>query len=103
MEHTDREAMEILQAAGVAAVASSSIDELWADPHLGERGVFEIVEHPVLGAQPLVRPPCRLSLTPQRIKSHGTMLGQYNRQVYGELLGLTDGEIADLVEKDVIY
>ena len=103
VEHTDREAMEILQAPGVAAVPSFSIDELWADPHLGERGVFEIVEHPVLGAQPLVRPPCRLSLTPQRIKSHGTMLGQYNRQVYGELLGLTDGEIADLVEKDVIY
>ena len=101
--HTDREAMDILQAAGVAAVPSFSIDELWADPHLGERGVFEVVDHAVLGAQPLVRPPCRLSLTPQRIQRHGTMLGQYNQWVYGELLGLSDDEISELVEKDVIY
>lgn len=103
IDRSDREAMEILQGAGVAAVPSFSIDELWADPHLAQREVFEVVEHPVLGAQPLLRSPCRLSMTPQTITTHGTMLGEYNQWVYSEILGLPQQEIDSLVEKGVIY
>lgn len=103
IDHSDREAMEILQGVGVAAVPSFSIDELWGDPHLAQRGIFDVVDHPVLGAQPLIKSPCRLSVTPPNIKSHGTMLGQYNECVYGELLGLSQREIEDLVKKGVIY
>jgi benzylsuccinate CoA-transferase BbsF subunit len=103
INYRDREAMEILQGAGVAAVPSFSIDELWGDPHLAQRDIFNVVDHPVLGAQPLIKSPCRLSVTPPNIKSHGTMLGQYNEWVYGELLGLSQREIEDFVNKGVIY
>ena len=103
IEHSDREAMEILQGAGVAAVPSFSIDELWSDPHLAARDVFEVVDHPVLGTLPLIKSPCRLSATPPRIETHGTMLGQYNQSVYGDLLGLSEEEVSRLVEQGVLY
>lgn len=103
IERTDRECMEILQAVGVAAVPSFSIDQLWADPHLAQRDIFEVVDHPALGSQPLIKSPCRLSITPPRIKTHGTMLGEYNQWVYEELLGLSRQELTDLVAEGVIY
>ncbi len=103
IDYSDQEAMEILQRAGVAAVPSFSIDELWSDPHLAQRDVFDVVDHPVLGAQPLIKSPCRLSVTPPNIVTHGTMLGQYNQWVYGELLGLSEQAVSDLAGKGVIY
>ncbi len=103
INHTDYEVMEVLQQAGVAAAPSFSIDQLWGNPHLAERNAFEVVDHPVLGSQPLITSPCRLSATPPAIKTHGTMLGEYNDYVYGDLLGLSEREIRDLARQDIIY
>jgi benzylsuccinate CoA-transferase BbsF subunit len=103
INYTDREVMEILQKAGVAAIPSFSIDEIWNDPHLGERGIFEVVDHPVLGAQPLIRCPCRLSVTPPKITRPGPLLGGDNQYVFCEILGLSKKEISDLVWRGIIY
>lgn len=103
INYTDYEVMERLQQAGVAAMPSMGMDEIWTDPHLGARGVFEVVEHPKLGAQPMVVSPCRLSLTPLKIKRHGTMLGEDNQHVFSELLGLSQRKISDLIERRIIY
>ena len=57
----------------------------------------------MLGTLPLIKSPCRLSVTPPRIETHGTMLGQYNQSVYGDLLGLSEEEVSRLVEQGVLY
>ena len=44
----------------------------------------------------------KMSLTPGRIRSLGPALGSANRAIYGEMLGMTDSEIAALAEKGVI-
>lgn len=102
MNHTHYEVMDILQKAGVAAVPSFNSPEIWGDPHLDARGLTVIVDHPALGAQPVLAPPWKLSRTPAEITKHGTMLGEYNEYVFGELLGLSKAEISRLVNRGVI-
>jgi len=102
IEHTSYEVMHTLQQVGVAAFPSLSANEIWADPHLEARSWSEIVDHPALGAQMVIKPPWKLSETPVRIKRHGPMLGQDNEYVFGELLGLSSADISQLVEREVI-
>ncbi len=102
INYTHYEVMELLQKAGVAAVPSFNSPEIWGDPHLDARGLTVIVDHPALGAQPVLAPPWKLSRTPAEITRHGTMLGEYNEYVFGDLLGLSKEEISMLVNKGVI-
>ncbi len=102
MNYTHYEVMDILQKAGVAAVPSFNSPEIWGDPHLDARGLTVIVDHPALGAQPVLSPPWKLSRTPAEITRHGTMLGEYNEYVFGDLLGLSREEISRLASKGVI-
>ena len=100
---TSREVMNLLQAVGVAAIPSFSSEELYADPHLGEREAWVDVEHPAIGRQTLVAPPWKLSVTPARVHSPAPLLGEDNEYVFGELLGLHAADIARLVEEEIIY
>jgi benzylsuccinate CoA-transferase BbsF subunit len=102
MNYTHYEVMDILQKAGVAAVPSFNSPEIWSDPHLAERGLTVIVDHVVLGAQPVQAPPWKLSRTPAEITAAGPTLGQHNDYVFGELLGLSGDEISSLINKGAI-
>lgn len=97
------EVMQILQQAGVAAIPSFNSQELYTNPHLNERDFWAEVEHPVIGRQTVAAPPWKLSSTPAKIYRHGPLLGEHNQYVFGELLGLTDSEIQQLIEDKVIY
>jgi crotonobetainyl-CoA:carnitine CoA-transferase CaiB-like acyl-CoA transferase len=61
-----------------------------------------VVDHTTLGAQTVFRPPAKLSLTPAEVLSPGPALGQHNHYVFKELLNLSDQEITDLMESEVI-
>jgi benzylsuccinate CoA-transferase BbsF subunit len=102
----DRDAHELtrrLQEAGVAAAPSLSNKALFEDPHLKERGVFVQVDHPHLGKDWVLSPPFQLSETPASIRRHAPSLGEHNQQVFGDLLGMSAGEIEKLAEERVIY
>jgi len=101
--YTNYEVMERLQAVGVAAVPSFSAEELFTDPHLKERELTTEMEHPFLGKQTILNPPWKLSETPARIIKSAPQLGEQNDYVFGELLGMSKDEIAQLVEEQVIY
>jgi len=97
------ELMECLQKAGVAAAPTLSSEGLFNDPHIRDRGVFRQVEHPVIGKDWVIAPPWRLSETPAQINRHAPLLGEHNEYVFGELLGLSAGEIERLKQEKVIY
>lgn len=101
--HTAYEAMEILQKAGVAAFPSLNAEELFTDPHTNARELFQVVEHPKRGACVLLSPPWKLSATPPRITRHGPLLGEHNRYVFHDILGMSLDEVAELEDKKVIY
>ncbi len=87
--------------AGVAAAPSRNAADLYADPHLRERGAFVTVDHPELGELELVGFPWKMSdLDPPA--HHAPLLGEDNDYVLGELLGLSPVEMAGLRERDVI-
>jgi len=95
--------MEKLQQAGVAATPSLGSKALFDDPHLKQRGVFQQVEHPVIGKDWVIGPPWKLSETPASIRCHAPLLGEHNHYVFCELLGMSPEEVKTLEEEQVIY
>jgi crotonobetainyl-CoA:carnitine CoA-transferase CaiB-like acyl-CoA transferase len=103
INYTHCEIMEKLQAAGVAAVPVFNAEEVYKDPHLGQRHCWTQVSHPVLGQQMVLTPVWKLSATPVRIDSAGPLMGQHNKYVFGDLLGIKDEEFKLLQDEQVIY
>ena len=99
---THYEAMELLQKAGVAAVAALQGVELYSDPHLKARDVSVEVVHPNIGRRVALGPPWKFSATPARVKHCGPLLGEHTEYVLGEILGISSEEIAALKEAGVL-
>ena len=95
--------MNALQKAGVAAGAIPTGPELLADPHWKERGVFETVDRANVGPHPYPRAaPMRLSGAPDEARQPAPTLGEHNRYVLHDLLGMSEEEIESLTEDSVI-
>ena len=102
---SQRDAYEIthlLQAAGVPAGPVLRGPDLLEDPHYLERRTFNEVDHPQVGPKWYQGFAWRMSETPGQVHWPSPTLGQHNRQVYGELLGLTPAEIDRLEQDGVI-
>ena len=93
--------MELLQRAGVPAAAVQDGADLFSDPHLRARSFLQVVDHPLTGAIEYPDVPMRLWETPGRLKWWRTM-GQDNGYVFGEILGMSEMEIAALQEAGVL-
>lgn len=96
------EAMAVFEAAEVAAAPVYDITALVADEQLTHREVFVGVKDDDLGAMTVQAPVPRFSATPGRIDHLGPALGEHNAEVYGELLGLSPNDIADLHARGVL-
>lgn len=103
-ERQPADIIDTLSAAGVIAGPINTVAEVVEDPQLRARGMLvehwdERVERPVLG--PGIVPV--LSQTPGSVRNAGPARpGQHNDEVYHELLGKTDEEIAALKSEGVI-
>jgi benzylsuccinate CoA-transferase BbsF subunit len=102
-QHTPLEVMEMLQAAGVAAMPVMNLEDQFRDPHLRAREIHVESEHPKVGVEFLHGIPWRLSDTAGRIRRPAPLLGEHNRYVFGDLLGLPEVEIQRLIEGGAIY
>ena len=104
----NRDSMELqsaLQAAGVPAGAALDGKGLLFNEHLAERGFYEAVEHPTgLGMPRLPYPsrPWKFSGTPGTIRSAAPKLGEHNRAVLAEMLGMSEDRVGALEESGVI-
>jgi crotonobetainyl-CoA:carnitine CoA-transferase CaiB-like acyl-CoA transferase len=100
------QAMEHLQAAGVAAGVVQTTRDLFADPQLAERGFFERVDHgeqdPALGVRPYVGRTWHLSRTPGLIQRPAPRMGEHNAAILGGLLGVSEAALARLAAEGVI-
>jgi crotonobetainyl-CoA:carnitine CoA-transferase CaiB-like acyl-CoA transferase len=94
---------ERLQRAGVCAHVSWSMLDIAGDPHLRMRGATTEVSAPDIPQRLAVGAPARFSKTDQvGIKRLTPALGQDEDYVFGELLGLTTAQRADLERREVI-
>ena len=101
-EQDAQELARLLQAAGVAASSVNSPRELFEDPHYRERGFFETVDHSATGPRDYPGFPFRLSKGAMEVRRPAPTLGQHNREVLGDLLGLTDERLRELEETGII-
>jgi crotonobetainyl-CoA:carnitine CoA-transferase CaiB-like acyl-CoA transferase len=85
-----------LQSAGVPAHRVSTSQDAFEDPQLAARQHFVWLEHPELGRVPYESTRAILSSTPARPGPCPT-LGQHNALVLGEILGLPDDEVTELI------
>ena len=101
-ERDHYQAMHLLQAHGVPAGAVLKGGETLVDPHLAARGFWDVVNHPEAGTYTQVSTPWRLSKSPRRPTTPSPSLGEHNRDVLGDLLGLSEQEIAALEAQGII-
>jgi crotonobetainyl-CoA:carnitine CoA-transferase CaiB-like acyl-CoA transferase len=95
--------MRKCQAAGIiSAVVQSAEDRVEYDPQLQHREMHPIIQHPELGDLAYEGYPVKMSRTPAFVHGRAPTLGEHNNYVYGELLGMSDAEIAGLREREVI-
>jgi len=100
--HTRDEAMAVFRREEVAAAPVYDAPQLLADPHLKERGIHLRVPDEDLGSMRVQGPVPRFSATPGTVAHLGPGLGEHNKEVYGELLGIPGERLAELAEEGVI-
>ncbi|WP_300523804.1 CoA transferase [Aminiphilus sp.] len=89
--------------AGVPCAPILSIDQVVADPHIaGDREMFVPVSHPKAGETVITGSHIKLSDTPPKVRTPSPALGEHNASVFGELLGLSDAELAALADDGAI-
>jgi crotonobetainyl-CoA:carnitine CoA-transferase CaiB-like acyl-CoA transferase len=91
---------ELMQKNGIPGLPVNSPRDFMNDPHIKERGFFQVVEHPVIGrfeqaSNPLVVDGKRAGPSP------APLVGQHNEEIFREL-GLTSSEVSKLVSDGVI-
>ena len=97
------EAMHLLQRAGITAAAVLNGKEVLLDPHLRERGAFDLVDVPGAGKRPVPRVlGARFSRFQANARGPAPKLGEHNREVLQGLLGISDEEVTRLEEEGVI-
>ncbi len=88
-----------------AAVVTGRVNrprETLRESHWEERGTFARGPGPVEDGWLLAAPPWKMSGTPPRLKSFCRPPGSDNREIFGEIAGLSPGEIARLANAGVI-
>jgi crotonobetainyl-CoA:carnitine CoA-transferase CaiB-like acyl-CoA transferase len=101
-ERTLDEAMAVFEATEVTAAPVYDAEQLLADEHLRARGTYVRVDDAELGPVTVQAPVAQLSGTPGRIDHLGRALGADNDAVYGDVLGLDAGRLAELRAASVI-
>ena len=98
------ELMRILQDASVPSGAVLSMKELHLDPHISQRGFFEVIDHGKgIGKRPIAKQiPAKFSNVEEFVPRRAPRFGQDNEEVFCNLLGISKGELEKLEEEKAI-
>jgi benzylsuccinate CoA-transferase BbsF subunit len=95
------EAVDLLDRAGVPASVVANGEDLHRDRQLQHRAHLRVLEHPVMGKRTYSAPSFRMSRTPDDMR-RAPLLGEHNDYIYGEVLGMSKGEVEDLQQRGII-
>jgi crotonobetainyl-CoA:carnitine CoA-transferase CaiB-like acyl-CoA transferase len=96
------QALKLLLDARIPAAPVNDVPAILSDPHVVARRNVVDVRDDCLGSVALVGPVPQLSATPGAIYSTGPGLGAHNREVYGDLLGLSDTDLEGLARQGIV-
>lgn len=98
---TAEEVMARLQAAGVPAGVVENCSDTYNDPQLKQRNIYWEMEHSETGTFTHLGQSFQLSKTPAKAYSPSPLLGEHTEYVCSEILGMSDEEFVDLMQKGV--
>jgi len=101
-QHAPEQIVNLLQETGVPAGVVQNAEDLARDPQLVARNFFIHLEHPILGSTISDRPPIRFEDDLTAGWKAAPLLGEDNRYVFIELLGITQEEFSSLIEKGIV-
>jgi formyl-CoA transferase len=91
--------MAALEAQGVPCGPINTIDQVFADPQVIERGLRFDLPHPAAGSVPQVANPIRFSRSRIEYQAAPPVLGQHTQEVLREILGMTEAQVASLKDR----
>jgi crotonobetainyl-CoA:carnitine CoA-transferase CaiB-like acyl-CoA transferase len=100
VQHSAAELVDGLQHCGVAAAKSQSSLDLIADPHLWARGFYQEVSYPGGTTKTTTGPSWKMSRAAP-VTRGAPNLGQHNRYILGDILGLSETEQQRLAAQGV--
>ncbi len=92
----------VLDEAEVPNCPINSIADIFANPQYRARGSLIGIDDPRVGRVRMPAPVPRFSETPARVSRPAPDVGEHNAEIYGELLGLGQGELDRLHGEGVI-
>jgi benzylsuccinate CoA-transferase BbsF subunit len=103
-QHDHYAVMELLQKSGVPSGAVLNMKEVHLDPHLIERGFFDVIDHGKgIGKRPIPKQmPAKFSGVESFLPRRAPCFGQDNEHVLCTLLGMSKEELKRLEEEKVI-
>jgi formyl-CoA transferase len=100
-KHDKHEAMRLIGSAGIPAGAVLDTKELVEDQSFYDRGVMQVMDHPVIKGYQMPTWPVRHDGAPPTVKA-SPLLGEHSAQVLESWLGLDKRAIEGLVQERVI-
>jgi crotonobetainyl-CoA:carnitine CoA-transferase CaiB-like acyl-CoA transferase len=94
--------IELLETAGVPCGPINDLQQVFADPQVQARGLRLDLPNALGSSTPQVASPLRLSATPVAYCSAPPLLGQHTEALLRRLLGMSEGQVAELREAGVI-
>lgn len=103
MQHTAKECVDIILAAGVPAGPIFDMDDIANDEHIvGEREMLVQMEQPGIGTLTVSGNPIKLSDTKTSIRRPAPLLGEHNAEVYSQWLNYDEAKLEELKNNGII-
>ncbi|MDA0301171.1 MAG: CoA transferase [Chloroflexi bacterium] len=97
------EVQAALQSVGVIAVAvQGAEDRVDYDPQLRHREIYPVIQHPEIGEFEIEAFPPKMSRTPPNNTLRSPLIREHTDYVFGDLLGMSEGEISDYRAQGII-
>jgi len=100
-DKTKKEVTELADKNGILGAPLNTIEDVFNDPHFAERKTFIEIDHPMTGPLKYATRPFRMSETPWQLRRPAPLLGEHNKEVYGEI-GYSEQDLARLKGQGVI-
>ena len=97
----DQTMEELVPSGGVVGPVYNS-RQIVEDPHYQSRDDIVEVDDPELGHAKMLGVVPKLSGTPGSVEHAGPRLGEHNREVYGDWLGMGEEQLTELIEREVV-
>lgn len=80
----------------------NNFEQVFAMPHVREREMLVTMEHPTIGALPLVGSPLKMRGTPVEYHLPPPLMGEHTKEILKSSLGLTDEQVSGLMERGCV-